>query len=105
MEQLYIRKGFPICEEMRKYLTIYEASRRPLVTYDFATAPLQISLYMRKILFSLYQCNLEQKLRRRRFLLSKELSPSPRPEPANISINSYLPFTIPFSLWVPGRGG
>jgi hypothetical protein len=26
--------------------------RRPLVIYDFATAPFWISLYMRKILFS-----------------------------------------------------
>jgi hypothetical protein len=25
--------------------------------YDFATAPFWISLYMRKILFSFYQCN------------------------------------------------
>jgi hypothetical protein len=33
----YIRKGFLIYEEMRKYLIIY--IRRPLVTYDFATAP------------------------------------------------------------------
>jgi hypothetical protein len=29
----YMRKGFLIYEEMRKYL------RRPLVIYDFATAP------------------------------------------------------------------
>jgi hypothetical protein len=31
----YVKKGFLIYEEMRKYLTIYE---RPLVIYDFATA-------------------------------------------------------------------
>jgi hypothetical protein len=30
------RKGFLIYEEMRKFLTIM---RRPLVMYDFATAP------------------------------------------------------------------
>jgi hypothetical protein len=37
----YMRKGFIIYEEMRKYLVIYE---RPLVIYDFATAPFWISL-------------------------------------------------------------
>jgi hypothetical protein len=42
----YMRKGFLIYEEMRKYL------RRPLVIYDFAIAPFWISLYMRKVLFS-----------------------------------------------------
>ncbi len=36
---------------MRKFLIIYEDLRRPLVIYDFATAPFRISLYMRKILF------------------------------------------------------
>ncbi len=34
------------CENMSPYM------RRPLVIYDFATAPLWISLYMRKIWFS-----------------------------------------------------
>ncbi len=38
----YMRKGFLIYKEMRKYLVIY----------DFATAPFQISLYMRRIFFS-----------------------------------------------------
>jgi hypothetical protein len=33
----YIRKGFLLYEEMRKYSTIYVW--RPLVIYDFATAP------------------------------------------------------------------
>jgi hypothetical protein len=33
----YMRKGFLIYEEMCKYFPIY--IRRPLVTYDFATAP------------------------------------------------------------------
>ncbi len=32
----YMRKGFLIYEEMHKYLPIM---RRPLVIYDFATAP------------------------------------------------------------------
>jgi hypothetical protein len=31
--------------------------RRPKVVYDFATVPFWIILYMRKILFSFYQCN------------------------------------------------
>ncbi len=46
--KLYIRKGFLIYEELFKY--------RPLVIYDFATAPFWISSSMRKILFSFYQC-------------------------------------------------
>ncbi len=33
--------------------------RRPLVIYDSATAPFLISLYMRKIWLSFYQCGLE----------------------------------------------
>ena len=40
----YMRKGFLINEEMRKYLTIYEET-----LYDYTTAPFRISLYMRKI--------------------------------------------------------
>jgi hypothetical protein len=42
----YMRKGFLMYEEMRKYLVIYEEA---VVIYDFATAPFWISLYMRKI--------------------------------------------------------
>jgi hypothetical protein len=49
----YMRKGFLICEEMRKYLVILYM-RRPLVIYDFAAAPFWIFLYMRKISF--FQC-------------------------------------------------
>jgi hypothetical protein len=41
---------FLIYEKMRKYFTIYEEAF--IVIYDFATAPLWISLYMRKIWFS-----------------------------------------------------
>jgi hypothetical protein len=44
----YIGRGFLIYEEMRANISPY--MRRPLVKYDFATAP-GISLYMRKILF------------------------------------------------------
>ncbi len=45
----YMRKG--------KYAAnISSYMRRPLLIYDFATAPLWISLYMRKIWFSFYQC-------------------------------------------------
>ncbi len=46
----YMRKSFLIYEEMRNYLV--RTLRRPLVRYDFATAPFWISLYMRKILIS-----------------------------------------------------
>jgi hypothetical protein len=35
----YMRKGFLIYEEMCKYFPIY-CMRRPLVIYNFATAPL-----------------------------------------------------------------
>ncbi len=51
--KLYMRKGFQIYKEMRKYLIIY-CIRRPLVIYDFASAPFWISLYMRNILFSFF---------------------------------------------------
>ncbi len=34
----YMRKGFLIYEEKRKYFPMY-CMRRPLVIYDFATAP------------------------------------------------------------------
>jgi len=37
---------------MRKCGNIFPNMRRPLVIYDFATAPFWISLYMRKIWFS-----------------------------------------------------
>ena len=46
--QSYMRKGLHI----RKCANISPYMRRPLVTYDFATAPFWISLYMRKIWFS-----------------------------------------------------
>ncbi len=46
----YMRKGFLIYEEMRKYFPIYEEA--VIVIYDFATAPIWISFYVRKIWFS-----------------------------------------------------
>ncbi len=47
----YMRKGFLIYDEMRKYLTMH--MRRPLlVKYDFATDLFWILLYMMKIFFS-----------------------------------------------------
>ncbi len=39
-----------------KYFRISSYIRKPFLIYDFATAPLWISLYMRKIWFSFYQC-------------------------------------------------
>ncbi len=43
-----MKKGFLIYEEMLKYSPYM---RRPLVMYDFATAPFWISLYTKKIFF------------------------------------------------------
>ncbi len=61
MEKMqYMRKGFLIYEEMRKYLVIY-SMRRLLVIYDFATAPFRISIYMRKIFFSFLSVYFQQK--------------------------------------------
>ncbi len=50
-----MRKGFLRYEELRKYeyLTINEED----VSHDFATDPFWIPLYIRKIWFSIYQCN------------------------------------------------
>jgi hypothetical protein len=45
---------------MGKYLRIFSYIRKPFLIYDFATAPLWISLYMRKIWFffiSVYKLN------------------------------------------------
>ncbi len=39
-----------------KYLSISSYIRKSFLIYDFATAPLWISLYMRKILFYFYHC-------------------------------------------------
>jgi hypothetical protein len=43
---------------MRKCVNISPYIRRPLVIYDFATAPFRVSLYMRKILFSFLSVHL-----------------------------------------------
>jgi hypothetical protein len=45
----FMRKGFLIYEEMRKYLVIYGEA---VVINYFATAPFWIFFYMKKILFS-----------------------------------------------------
>jgi hypothetical protein len=50
---------------MRKCANISPYMRRLLVIYDFGTAP--ISLYMMKIWFSFYQCNLFYKIAKRLF--------------------------------------
>ncbi len=42
---------------MGKYLRISSYIRKPFLIYDFATAPLWISLYMRKFFYIFYQCN------------------------------------------------
>ncbi len=44
----YMRKGFLIYEEMRKYFPIYIS---PLVIYDFATAPFWIPYIWEKFVF------------------------------------------------------
>jgi hypothetical protein len=41
---------------MGKYFSISSYIRKPVLIYDFATAPLRIFLYMRKIDFLFYQC-------------------------------------------------
>jgi hypothetical protein len=47
-----MRKGFLIYEAMPKFSPESPYMRRPLVIYDFATAPFRISLHMmKKILF------------------------------------------------------
>ncbi len=66
--------------------------RRPLVTYDFVTAPFWISLYIRKFNFLFYQCRVQIPLQSYIFL-SSSLSSPPRP-----SFNFLLPFTPPFLL-------
>ncbi len=42
-----------------KYLRISSYIRKPFLIYDFATAPIEISLYMRKSSFSFYQCTVQ----------------------------------------------
>ncbi len=52
MEQLQSHIWLTASSYMGKYLRISLYIRKPLLIYNFATAPLWISLYMRKILFS-----------------------------------------------------
>ncbi len=58
MEQLqsHIHIWLTASSYMGKYLRIFSYIRKPFLIYDFATAPLWISLYVRKILFHFYQC-------------------------------------------------
>jgi hypothetical protein len=52
----YIRKGFLIYEEMRKYSP---CMRRLLVIYDFATAPfLNFPIFEENLIFFFYQCRI-----------------------------------------------
>ncbi len=52
VEQLHSDEWGRASQYMRERANISPYMRRPLVIYDFATAPFWISLYMRKILFS-----------------------------------------------------
>jgi hypothetical protein len=56
VEQLQSHIWLTASSYMGKYLRISSYIRKPFRIYDFATAPFWISLYMRKILFSFYQC-------------------------------------------------
>ncbi len=51
LEQLQSHKWLTTSSYMGKYLRISSYIRKPFLIYDFATAPLWISLYMRKIWF------------------------------------------------------
>ncbi len=49
---------------MTKYLRIFSYARQPFLIYDFATAPIWISLYLKKILFyflSVYSPDYDEK--------------------------------------------
>jgi hypothetical protein len=52
MEQLQSHIWLTASSYMGKYLRISSYIRKPFLVHDFATAPLRISLYMRKIWFS-----------------------------------------------------
>ncbi len=59
MDQLQSRIWITASSYMGKYLRISSYIRKPFLIYDFATAPLLISLYMRKIWFyflSVHRC-------------------------------------------------
>ncbi len=52
MEQLQSHRCLTASSNIRKYLSISSYIRNPFLIYDFATTPLWISLYMRKIWFT-----------------------------------------------------
>jgi hypothetical protein len=52
----YMRKGFLIYEEMRKYFTIYEED--VIVIYDFAPDPSEFPYILGKFYFLFYQSRL-----------------------------------------------
>ncbi len=52
MEQLQSHIWLTASSSMGKYFRISSFIRKPFLIYDFATVPLWISLYMRKIFFS-----------------------------------------------------
>jgi hypothetical protein len=56
MEQLQSHIWLTASSYMGKYLRISSYIRKAFLIKDFATAPLWISLCLRKILFSFYQC-------------------------------------------------
>jgi hypothetical protein len=58
MEQLQSHIWLTASSYMGKYLRISSYIRKPFLIYDYATAPLWISLYIRKIDFLFYQCSL-----------------------------------------------
>ncbi len=57
VEQLQSHICLTASSYMGKYLHVSSYMRKPFLMYDIATAPLWISLHMRKILFLFYQCN------------------------------------------------
>ncbi len=73
MEQLQSHIWLTASSSMGKYLRISSYIRKPFLIYDFATAPLWISLYMRKIWFSFLIVCLTSL-----FLVSRPLSPVSR---------------------------
>ncbi len=58
VEQLQSHIWLMASSYMGKYMRISSYIRKPFLIYDCATAPLWISLYMRKIWLSFYQCKL-----------------------------------------------
>ncbi len=56
MEQLQSHIWLRAPPYIGKYLRISSYIRKPFLIYDFATAPLWISLYMKKYDFLFYQC-------------------------------------------------